>query len=151
MPNTLSKVISIFLYVLLGVSVILGILYYTGGNTEASATAVYPEPVYTRIFLIWAYILAGLATLFAVGFPLVRAIMNPKSAKKGVLPIILGLVIIFIAYQLASDDVIKIVGKGMVTDPFVLKYAGTILITTYLLAGIAIVSILYSEIEGIFK
>jgi hypothetical protein len=150
MPNKLSKVISIFLYVLLGVSVILGIFYYTGGNTEASATAVYPEPVYTEVFLIWAYILAGLATLFAVGFPLIRAIMNPKSAKKGVLPLLLGLVIIFIAYQFASDDVIKMV-KETESDPFVLKYAGTVLITTYLLAGIAIVSILYSEIEGIFK
>lgn len=150
--NILSRIVSIVFYIIIAVSAALGILYYAGGISPETQDAVYVEYVYTQPFLIWAYILFGLAAFFAAGFPLVKAIINPKSAKKAVVPILGILAIVAIAYSLASDEIMSIVGyDGQDNVPSTLKYAGTMIITTYFLAGLAVLSIIFSEVAGLFK
>jgi len=152
MSTLYSKIISIVLWVLMGISIILLVLFYFGKVVPGTEDTNLHEPVITQTFLVWAYILGGITAGLALTFPIINVIQNPKSAKKGLF-VILGIaVLIFIAYSLASDHVLNIPGydgKDNVTKT--LKFTGTGLITMYILAGLAVLSIIYSEIAKYFK
>jgi len=152
MDNTIRKTISIILYVLMGISVVLVALFYFGKLVPGTEGTNMEEPVITGKILIWAAILVVITAGLALIFPIINLVANPKSAKSGLF-ILLGIaVLIFIAYTLASNEVLKIPGyTGTDNVPGILKIAGTGLFTTYILAGLAVLSILYSEIANYFK
>lgn len=152
MSTLYSKIISIVLWVLMGISIILLVLFYFGKVVPGTEDTNLHEPVITQTFLVWAYILGGITAGLALIFPIINVILNPKSAKKGLFVILGVVVLIFIAYSLASDHVLNIPGydgKDNVTKT--LKFTGTGLITMYILAGLAVLSIIYSEIAKYFK
>jgi hypothetical protein len=135
----------LIIIILGGISVILGILYYSGGELAGG------EPVYTNHILIWGAILAVIAAAMALLFPLAQIIANPKRGK-GTLIGILGLVVvILIAYGLASSEPLSFPTPNPDNVPPVLKRVGTGLIAMYLLFGIGLVSILFTEISKSFK
>lgn len=135
----------LIIIILGGISVILGILYYSGGELAGG------EPVYTNHILIWGAILAVVAAAMALLFPLTQIIANPKRGK-GTLIGILGLVVvILIAYGLASSEPLSFPTPNPDNVPPVLKRVGTGLIAMYLLFGIGLVSILFTEISKSFK
>lgn len=104
------------------------------------------------LFMYWAYILFAIAAVAAIGFPLVKLFTQPKEAVKTLISVAVIAVIVFIAYSLADDKVLDLTGyEGPDNVPETLKFAGTLLWTTYLLFGIAILSILYVEVSKIFK
>ena len=139
MNFSISKIISIILYVLLGISTLLGILFYIKIIDE-------------ELFLIWMYILAGIAAVSAIVFPVIFLVKYPKNAKKSLTGIIAIVVIIGIAYFIASDEILTLPGyTGLDNVPPMLKFAGTILFTMYILAIAAVASILYVEIAKYFK
>jgi hypothetical protein len=152
MDNTIRKTISIILYVLMGISVVLVAFFYFGKLVPGTEGTNMEEPVITGKILIWAAILVVITAGLALIFPIINLVANPKSAKSGLF-ILLGVVIlIFVAYTLASNEVLKIPGyTGTDNIPGILKIAGTGLFTTYILAGLAVLSILYSEISKYFK
>ena len=152
MDNTIRKTISIILYVLMGISVVLVALFYFGKLVPGTEGTSMEEPVITGKILIWAVILVIITLGLALIFPIINIFTNPKSAKSGLF-ILLGVVIlVFVAYTLASNEVLKIPGyTGTDNIPGVLKIAGTGLFITYILAGLAVLSILYSEISKYFK
>ena len=136
----------------MGISVVLVALFYFGKLVPGTEGTNMEEPVITGKILIWAAILVVITAGLALIFPIINLVANPKSAKSGLF-ILLGVVIlIFIAYTLASNEVLKIPGyTGTDNIPGILKIAGTGLFTTYILAGLAVLSILYSEIANYFK
>jgi len=152
MDNKIRKIISIILYVLMGVSIVLVALFYFGNVVPGTEGTNMEEPVITGKILIWAAILVIITAGLAVVFPIISLVTNLKSAKRGLF-ILLGVaVLIFIAYTLASNEVLSIPGyTGTDNVPGILKFAGTGLFTTYILAGLAVLSILYSEIANYFK
>ena len=87
----------------------------------------------------------------ALLFPLAQIIANPKRGK-GTLIGILGLVVvILIAYGMASSEPLIFPTPNPDNVPPVLKRVGTGLIAMYLLFGIGLVSILFTEISKSFK
>lgn len=152
MSDKIKKIISIILYVLMGISIILVVLFYFGKLVPGTEGTNMEEPVITGKFLLWAAILVIVTAGLAIIFPIINLISNPKSAKKGLF-IILGVaILIFIAYSLASNEVLEIPGYiGKDNVPGTLKFAGTGLFTTYILAGLAALSILFSEVIKYFK
>ncbi len=152
MDNTIRKTISIILYVLMGISIVLVALFYFGKLVPGTEGTNMEEPIITGKILIWAVMLIILTAGLALIFPIINLVANPKSAKSGLF-ILLGVaVLIFIAYTLSSNEVMIIPGyTGTDNVPGILKVAGTGLFTTYILAGLAVLSILYSEISNYFK
>jgi len=135
----------LIIIILGGVSVILGILYYSGGEMAGG------EPVYTNHILIWAAILAVLAAGMSLLFPLAQIISHPAKGR-GTLVGILGLVIVvLIAYAMASSQPLQFPSPNPDNVPPVLKNVGTGLITMYLLVGIGLGSIVFTEISKSFK
>jgi len=143
----MSKILRISLIILLAVSAFICILFYVGGEN------LIGQPRFTNLYIIWAYALTGLAAGFTVIFPVIQMITNPKNAKKSLLGVLALAVIIVISYALASGELLGIIDPELIKYdvPSTLKYAGMMLNSIYLLAGLAIITMIYSEISKIFK
>jgi hypothetical protein len=78
---------------------------------------------------------------------------NPKAAVKGLLGLLVVAVVVFIAYAVSSGEELGITNPELMQYdvPGTLKYAGTLLNSAYLLAGLAILSMIYSEVSKMFK
>ncbi|MFC2138040.1 hypothetical protein ACFLTE_07700 [Bacteroidota bacterium] len=151
MSDKISKIINIILYSILGASVLAVIFYYAGGVTAESLGTTYEEKNFTELYLIWAYILLFITAILAIGFPIIQGVSNPKNLNKTLVPLAATVVVVLAAYFLSSDEKMDILGFGLVDDPLTLKYSGTMIITVYILMGIAFLSIIYSEVKGFFK
>ena len=135
----LAKITSILLYILLGVATILGVLFYTNSISE--------EPLIDTM-----YVYVVIAAIFAIGFPVYQLFTNPKGAINTLIGLgVLG-VIVLIAYSMASDQVLNLVGyNGPDNVPSTLKTVGTGLITTYILFFLSLLAIAVTEIYNAFK
>lgn len=142
----MSKILRIILIVLMAISAFICILFYVGGEVNG-------QPIFTNLYIVWAYVLTGLAAGLTVIFPVVQMISNPKNAKKGLIGVLALAAVILVSYLASSGELLGIIDPELIEydTPNTLKYAGTMLYTNYLLAGIAIVVMVYSEISKVFK
>ena len=145
----LVKILNIVLYLLLAITLVFAGLFFFGGEIVGEP---YYTPVYTESFLNWGILLvfatAGI-TLIAEIFQL---IMHPRNAVRTLISIGLLLVITLIAYSLADTTPMNIIGyTGEDNVPGMLAMAGTMLYGTYILFGIVIIAILYTELSRLFK
>ncbi|NMJ88001.1 MAG: hypothetical protein EX285_09245 [Thaumarchaeota archaeon] len=102
------------------------------------------------IILYVSYLLVFLAALGAIVLPLVNALGNPKTLVKSVSGIVALGVIFLIAWAISGNEVTPLYTKFGITSASS-QVIGGVLITTYILLGISIVSILYSELSKLFR
>ncbi len=102
------------------------------------------------IMLFGAYLLVIVAALGAIVLPLINALGNPKSLLKSVLGVVIIGVVYLIGWGISGDEVTAKYIKFDITSTSS-QVIGGVLITTYLLMGIAVISIIYSEIAKIIK
>ncbi|TRX64577.1 hypothetical protein [Carboxylicivirga sp. M1479] len=145
----LSKILSIVLYLLLAITLVFAGMFFFGGEVVGET---YYTPLYTESFLNWAklliYITAGVSVLFEV-FHLVA---NPKNAMRSLISMAILGVIVLVAYSLSDATPLQLIGyNGPDNVPSMLTLAGTMLYGTYLLFGIVVSAILYTELSRLFK
>lgn len=108
----------------------------------------------TDYALRWAYILLAIAAIAAVLFPLISIVTDLKAILR-LLAIVAGAaaLVLLSYFVFASDTPIDILGYTGTdnSDPVTLKWIGTGLYSTYIIFGVALLSILYSEIANLFK
>jgi hypothetical protein len=110
--------------------------------------------VASRVISPWISLTIGgliFTSLLALIGPVINMISNPKGAVK-MLIALGGLVVIgFICYSLASNsfDIVQL--ENLETTAEVSKSVGAALIFTYVVGGLAVVSIIFSGIAGFFK
>jgi magnesium-transporting ATPase (P-type) len=145
MSSAITKYISILFYVLMGISALLGALFYLDLTSE-------------NLFLIWTYILFGGAAIATFIFSIVGLFMNQKAAKRSLVSFGIVAVIILVGYILASGEILTFSGyeeffyENNSMDPNVFsKLVGTSLYTMYIFGIVAIVSMFYSEISKLFR
>ncbi|MCG8409908.1 MAG: hypothetical protein MI739_01320 [Bacteroidales bacterium] len=143
----MTKILRVLLIVLLAISALICLLFYVGGDDVSG------DPAFTNLYVGWAYALVGSAVGLSVIFPVIQMITNPKKAKKGLYGIVALAIVIFVAYAIASDELLGIINPELIQydSPATLKYAGMMLHSIYLLSGLAILSMIYSEIAKLFK
>lgn len=140
----ISKILNIVTYVMITVTVVLLGLFYFGGEIPNQA---YTTPVYTQELLVWAYILFAISAGAAIIFPLVRFVMNPKDAMKGIIAMAGLVLVILIAYSMSDATLLNLPGyTGSDNTPGKLMFADTILYTMYFLGIGTLVAILVTEI-----
>ena len=100
--------------------------------------------------LYLAYILFAIGLLAAIVLPLIKALDEPKQLVKAGIGIG-GLAVVFlISWIIASDEVTTMyTTKGV--DVGLSKLVGGVLTMMYLLMGIAIIGIVYTEISKVLK
>ncbi|MCK5278447.1 MAG: hypothetical protein KAK04_07915 [Cyclobacteriaceae bacterium] len=102
------------------------------------------------IFLYLAYTLVIIAFVAAILLPLIGAIGNPQSLLKSGLGVLFIIVLYFIAYAVSGSEVTQSYSQFNV-GPELSKTVGGTLIMCYFLLGFAIVGILFTELNKIFK
>lgn len=102
------------------------------------------------IFLYLAYTLVIVAVVLALLMPLINALSDPKSLLKSSMGILALVVIYFIGYALSGNEVTPLYTKFDV-GPDLSKAVGGALIMTYILGGLALIGIVYTELIKVFK
>jgi hypothetical protein len=106
--------------------------------------------------VIWAYILVVFAAAVAILAGLVHMVTDKKAAKQGIISIVFLGVVILVAFLLASPEipqfigVYKFINDGTINEKIV-KMVDTGLYATYLLLGLAVLSILFTSVSRLFK
>ncbi len=138
MVDKLSKYVSWALYVLMAVSAVISILFYTNSLD-------------TSQFLQWGYVLFGLAVVVAIFSPIYGFLMHPKNIMKLLISVGLFAVIAIVAYSLAGNTFSETKLQLLNINASTSKNVGMGLIFTYISFAIAILVILYSSVSKIFK
>ena len=139
MSEKLSKILQIVLYVILGVSLVIYVFFYINGESM------------TDTVLVWAYILLGLTIISVLVFPIIYFIKNPKAAVQFLL-ILVGFAILYgVGYMLASNNIDSPIFEKQEISSNLSQMIGAGLITAYILAGLAILAILYASISSAFN
>ena len=148
-----GKIVTIILWVLLIISTVLVVsLMVNISDNDA-------DPVmggWINSNLIWTYILVVFVAGVALISGLMHMVTDKKAAKRGVITIILFAIVAGISYMFASDSIPQFVGvdkfinDGTLTAQ-VSKMIDTGLYATYILIGVAILSVAFSSVTRLFK
>ncbi len=148
-----SKYVTIVLWALLIVSAILivSLMVNISENDNDPTMASW-----INSNLIWAYILVAISAGVAIISGLLHMVTDKKAAKGGLIVLGFFAVVAVISYSLASDaipqflGVDKFINDGTLTIR-VAKLVDTGLYATYILLGLAILSIVFSSVTRLFK
>ncbi len=147
----MSKVSKIVLWVLSFISVVLAAMYFFGGTVSTLGYDDVPKFYDTNLY--WSVILFIITVLITFGFAIEFIITHPKSLKGAAIAIVSAIALIGISYALASSDPIPNARVEAVVDatPLTLKWVGVGIIATYILGGIALLTMIVSEIYRAFR
>ncbi len=101
----------------------------------------------TNYGIIACYILLAVAVLAAVIFPIIQLIQNPKGAKGALVGLGALVLVLGISYALSSD----VVPTDLAITPAGAKQVDTGLYAFYILAVVAVIALVYSEVAKLFK
>lgn len=138
MTGSIARIVQWFLYGLLGVSALLGILFYM--NPEAPDTLIY-----------WAYALVGFAIIVTILASVYGLIINPKGAIKITIVLVGMVVLAIIAYSISSNEFSELQLEKLDSSAMTSELVGAGLIFMYALAIIGVLAIFYASISRIFK
>lgn len=98
-----------------------------------------------------AYIAFGLSALFAILFPIIQTVSNPKDAVKSFIGLAFVVALGFVAYYMAGNSFTPAELEKMKTTADISRLVGAGLIYTYFVFGLAVLAIIYASISSIFK
>ncbi len=149
--GSIQKISSIVLYIVAGISVIFAGLYYLGGSVPDTIGTTFEEKNFTSIILIWAFILFLITGLVTIISSLLNVISNPKVVKNFLIVLFMAVVLFVVSYLLASAKPLPNLNVEKLPTTTVLKWVGTGLIATYILAAISFLGIIVSEVYNAFR
>ena len=149
--SSIQKISSVVLYIVAGISVVLAGLYYLGGSVPDTIGTTFEEKNFTFIILIWAFILFLITGLVTIIFSLLNVISNPKVVKNFLIVLFMAVVLFVVSYLLASAKPLPNLNVEKLPTTTVLKWVGTGLIATYILAAVSFLGIIVSEIYNAFR
>ncbi len=145
----LNKLSSIVLYILSAATVVVGLLFYLGGDVDPNAE--YIEPVYTNSLILLMYSFVAIAAIIVVigqTFEFVRkAIANPKQALKSILVFTLLAILLIVTYFVSDGKQVEVLGVEPISEVWV-RIVDMQLYSTYVLTAIGLVLM---AVGGLFK
>jgi hypothetical protein len=150
------RIAEIFFFALMGISVLLTVIFYLNtGKINSSAplaTQISQIGSILNVLLYWSYLLALFAIIFAIGFPAIQIIANPKAGIKVLIGLVVVAVLMFVAYQLGDGTVMNIAGyTGPDNVPTRLKLTDMIMFSLYGMTVVSVIALLYAEISKLLK
>ncbi len=139
MTNTLNKFLQIGLVVILGLTLVFFALFYINGESQSD------------LVMYWAYILLIITVVLLLAFPIKFFITNPKKGLRFLLAIVAFVALYGISYALASGDTNADVYETNKITAGVSKMIGAGMIMTYIIAGLALLGLIFAGISKIFK
>ncbi len=139
MTEQITKYLQVFFYALMGLSAVIIVIFYIIGDPAAD------------LIIYWTYILLIITIAISIIAPIIYYIKNPAKAKTILIGIGVFIVLFVIAYLLASGDIHGDIYQKYAISSGTSQFIGGILITTYILGGLAILAIVYASIAKFFK
>ena len=148
--DSTRKISSIILIVVAVISVVIAALYYLGGSYMYGQ---FKAQNFTSLALVWTVILFLIAGVITLLFTFVNIFTNPKVLKGFLISAGLAVAVLVISYAIASPKALPewAMAGGINPTPGTLKWVGTGLIATYLLAIVAFGGIIVSEVMRAIK
>lgn len=138
---TIFKIISLIFIVL---AVIFQIMVLVKGDGVIGTGVL---DYYIRL----SYVAVAIAAVLALGFPLYFMLQNPKDLLKIAGGIVVLVAIGFVCYSIADNTFNIAQLEKLKTTADISRYVGASLYFTYFLGGIAVLTIIFSGISGLFK
>jgi|SRR5574344_211573 hypothetical protein len=135
----MSKLNKYFLYILFGISIIIGVIFFFNTSSESM--------VYT--LLNWSYILFFICLICTLIMPLFYS--NGKSKKGAYIKVGIAAVLCLISYILASGSPIALAAGTPIPTESTLKFVDAGLILSCILGVVAFVSIFSRGIINLFR
>lgn len=142
----IQRISSIVLIVIMGISIILACLFYFGGSVPSSVGTSMEEKSFTTINLIWGIILFAVALITTLVFTFMNIFANPQIIKNFLLVFGLAVLLLLVSYLTASSEPLVHINIDKLPSPAVLKWVGTGLNAAIILAGVAFLGIIVTEI-----
>jgi len=148
----ISKIVTIILWALVGVSVILSVsLVANISDTDTDPTMLS----WINVNIIWVYILGIVGTGMALFFAIFQTLSSKQEAKKGLTSILFLAAVALIAYLLASPEMPKFIGA----DKFIaegltgktMKFVDTGLIALYIMLAVSVLVFIVSPFIRIIR
>lgn len=148
--NLVNLIVKIITWVLMGLSVVVALVFFF----RISKASPEQEALVAEPYIVWAYILFGIAAFLSIIFPIIFFILNPRNAVKALLGIAAVGLVFVVGYFMA--DTTPIITAVSATNPdfsdaSVLRFADTGIIATYILFGIAVLSLLFTGVRSLIK
>jgi hypothetical protein len=152
----LLRIGEIFFIALMAISILLTVVFYlnTGKiNSEAPLnTQISQIGSILDMLTYWSYVLTFLAVIFAVGFPVIQMIGNPKAGIKSAVSVGILAIVMFVFYQLGDGTIMNIAGyTGGDNVPKTLKMVDMVMFSMYAMVVVSVIALLYAEISKLFK
>ncbi|HSF54897.1 MAG TPA: hypothetical protein VLA71_14175 [Algoriphagus sp.] len=104
------------------------------------------------IMLYVSYALVGIGSVVSILLPLIKSLDEPKTLLKTGLSIVVILVLFFICYSISDNEVLpKFEGEPFNLTPGMSQAVGGLMITTYVLTFVALLSIVITELTKAVK
>lgn len=104
------------------------------------------------IMLYATYLLVVVGTILSIAMPLIKSLDDPKGLMKSGLGILGLVVLFFISYSLSGNEVLpKFEADPFNLTPGMSQLIGGMLVTTYILTIVTIVSIVVTELTKAVK
>lgn len=151
--NKAGKIVNIILWVLVIISAVM-VVSLIANISENDLDPKMGSWINNN--LVWAYILLAFGAGVAVIAGLYHMITDIKAAKAGLIALVFLGVIAGVSYIISSDTIPQFIGvqkfinDGTLTSQ-VAKMVDTGLHATYILLGLAILSIAYSSVSRLFR
>ena len=103
------------------------------------------------IILYISYALTILAALAAIVFPLINSLGNPGSLIKSGIGLGVLVVVFLVAWAISGSEFTEYQASEFGMTASLSKFVGGLLTMMYLLTGIAIIGIIYTEFSKMLK
>ena len=149
-----GKIVTIVLWSLLIVSAILVVSLMVNIDEANETDPTMLGWVNTNI--VWAYILVAFGAGVAIIAGLMHTVTDKKAAKGGIISLAFMGAVALVSYLVASPEIPQFIGVDKFVNDGTLneqvaKMVDTGLFATYILLGIAILSIAVTSVTNIFK
>ncbi|NLI35213.1 MAG: hypothetical protein GX416_01665 [Bacteroidales bacterium] len=158
MKNKAWKVSNFTLWIILGVSLIIALLFYCGGEVPEAQRIVYdlPQPSFTDLFIGWVFVLLALAFISIIFLEIYKyAVSDEKSSVLHTVSFTgaCGLLfLLFLTWIVGDGDTLNVPGYvGSYNNSFWLKVGDMWLYSISILIVIAVGLIVCFSLRNYFN
>lgn len=147
-----GRIVSIILWVLIGISVILSIsLIANISDNEQDPNMLS----WLNINIIWVYILGIVGTCLAFFFAIYHTLTSKEAAKKGLISILFLAAVVLVSYLLSSPEMPNFIGAQKFIDGGLtgqtIKLIDTGLIALYIMLAISVLVFIISPVIRLIR
>ncbi len=145
MDKTILTIFKIISLIFIALAVILQIVILVKGEDGLVGSSILDN------YILLGYAAIGLTAFFAVIFPIISMIQNPKNSLKILGSIVVLVIIGFICYSVAENTLGIEQLEQLKTTAEISKMVGALLYFTYIVGGITVLSVIFSSVSSFLK